>query len=124
MIYAVEFYLHMFQKRLSGVGNGFQEGGLEGSGKDLQSIHSESQTCYNVVHPKLSKSGLRGHLGVGFGEEMFIFIVFTHGELSPSFAVIDDCSSLDIVHSITAFFFCCHISSWPKERCRFIKKKR
>jgi hypothetical protein len=49
MFYTVEIYLHMFQKRLSGVGNGFQEGGLEGSHKDLHSIRSESQTCCNVV---------------------------------------------------------------------------
>jgi hypothetical protein len=65
-----------------------------------------------------------GHLGgesSGFREEMLIFIAFTLGELSLSFAVIDDCSSLDIAHSIRCIFFC-HISSLPKEGCRFITR--
>jgi hypothetical protein len=63
MTYTVEIYLHMLQKRLSGVANGFQERGLKGSGKDFQSIRSDSQTCYNVVQANLSESGVGGHLG-------------------------------------------------------------
>jgi hypothetical protein len=87
----VEIYLHMFQKRLSGVGNGFHKGGSQGSGKDFHSICSESQTCYNVVQSNLSESGVGRHLGgesSGFRENMLIFIAFTLGELSLSFAVI------------------------------------
>jgi hypothetical protein len=56
-------YLHIFQERLSGVGNGLEEGSLEATGKDSHSISGDSQTCYNVVQPNLSDTELGGHLG-------------------------------------------------------------
>lgn len=46
-----------------------------------------------------------GHVGGESSEEMLLFIIFTLGELSLSFAVIDDRSSLDLAHSIRCILF-------------------
>jgi hypothetical protein len=59
----VEIHLDMFQERLSCIRNGLQERGLEATGKSMQSICSNSQTCCNVVQSDLSGTGLGGHLG-------------------------------------------------------------
>jgi hypothetical protein len=55
--------LHIFQERLSGVGNSLKEGSLEATGKDMHSISGDSQTCHNVVQTNLSDTELGGHLG-------------------------------------------------------------
>jgi hypothetical protein len=60
---SVEIHLHMFQERLSSVGNGLQERGLEATGENMESICNNSQTCCNVVQLDLSNTGLGGHLG-------------------------------------------------------------
>jgi hypothetical protein len=60
---SVETHLHMFQERLSSVGNGLQERGLEATGENMESICSNSQTCCNVVQSDLSNTGLGGHFG-------------------------------------------------------------
>jgi hypothetical protein len=55
---------HIFQEGLSCIGNSLQEGALQTSNKDFQSIYSNSQTCCNVVESNLSESGLWGHFVV------------------------------------------------------------
>jgi hypothetical protein len=56
-------YLYVFQERLSGVRNGLQEGSIEATGKQFDSISGERQTCHNVVQTNLSDIELGGHLG-------------------------------------------------------------
>jgi hypothetical protein len=55
--------LYIFQQRLSCVRDGRQEGALQGTGRDFQSICSDGQTFCNVVESNLSDSGLGGHPG-------------------------------------------------------------
>jgi hypothetical protein len=73
-------YLHIFQERLSCIGNGLQEGALQTTNKDYQSICSDSQTCCNVVESNLSDSGLWGHFVVDhWAWEMSLFILCAPG---------------------------------------------
>jgi hypothetical protein len=76
-------YLHIFQERLSCIRNCFQAGAPEAAGKDSHGICTGYQTCYNVVQPNLSGSGLGGHLcgGSWCVRDMYIFILWAHGTL-------------------------------------------
>jgi hypothetical protein len=98
-------YLHIFQERLSCIGNGLHEGALQSTNKDFQSICSNSQTCCNVVESNLSDSGLWGHLcGGSQGLRDFIIYSVCPWEFSLSLATLHlqhrhrRCSSYQILN--------------------------
>jgi hypothetical protein len=77
-----EIYLHIVQEGPSRVRNGCQEGGIEATGKDSESICCDGQTCGNVIQSNLSDCGFGGHLGGGGAlQEMSIFNVCISGNL-------------------------------------------
>jgi hypothetical protein len=98
-------YLNIFQERLSGVGYGQQERGIEGIGKNVQCIQSCSHTCRDVVQPNFSGSGLGGHLG---GEDRFAWERWYFKVCLPGILASVSHSSMSL-HSL--HFFCQCIKS-------------
>jgi hypothetical protein len=82
-------YLHIFQQRLSCIGDSLQERALQTTNKDIQSICSHSQTCCNVVESNLSDSGLWGHFwGGSWGLRGIIIYSVCPREFSLSLATV------------------------------------
>lgn len=96
-------YLYIFQERLSCIGNSLQEGAVQTTNKDFQSICSNSQTFCNVVESNLSDSGLWGHFVVDHGADVIIYSVCPW-EFSLSLATVHlrhrhrRCSSYQILN--------------------------